>query len=228
MKQKQLFDEALFKSTYFGQLSEEEYLAINKSRKEIAFKRKDIIIKEGQGINELIYLKSGVIKISRQLENGKEQILTIAKSNEFIGLLTAFTDTNYQYSITALENCTIYSYKLTTINHIIQENGKFALTLMQQISGLINNIIKNRFSMYNKLLKGRIASVLLFFSEEVYHTNKFIIPLSRKEMASLIDMTPENVIRSLSDFKKENIIHAKTKHIEILNKELLVKISQLG
>ena len=45
MKQKQLFDEALFKSTYFGQLSEEEYLAINKSRKEIDFKRKDIIIK---------------------------------------------------------------------------------------------------------------------------------------------------------------------------------------
>lgn len=54
------------------------------------------------------------------------------------------------------------------------------------------------------------------------------MPISRKEIAELIGMTTENVIRILSEFKKEEIIRIEGKEIEILDFDRLQMISDRG
>jgi len=53
-------------------------------------------------------------------------------------------------------------------------------------------------------------------------------PLSRKEIAELIDMSTENVIRILSEFRKDNIIRIDGSCIEILNIGQLERICRFG
>jgi CRP-like cAMP-binding protein len=79
-----------------------------------------------------------------------------------------------------------------------------------------------------KHLRGRIAHVLLYFAGYIYNTNEFELPISRKEIAEYIGMTTENVIRTLSEFRKDKIIKINGKIIEIINRETLERISQLG
>ena len=79
-----------------------------------------------------------------------------------------------------------------------------------------------------KNLRGRIAYILLLFANDIYKTDAFDLPLSRKEIAQLIDMTTENVIRILSEFRKDEIIRINGKNIEILNKKSLNRISEHG
>jgi len=72
------------------------------------------------------------------------------------------------------------------------------------------------------------ALVLSDFAETVFASDSFDLPISRKEIGELIDMTPENVIRILSEFRRDGLIHLKGKHVEILNKHTLLKIRDLG
>jgi CRP/FNR family transcriptional regulator len=77
-------------------------------------------------------------------------------------------------------------------------------------------------------LRGRIASILLDFADNIYKNDSFDLPLSRKEMAELIGMTVENVIRILSEFKKDGIINIDGKSIDIVDRQKLQLIANFG
>ncbi|MDP4290470.1 MAG: helix-turn-helix domain-containing protein, partial [Bacteroidota bacterium] len=49
----------------------------------------------------------------------------------------------------------------------------------------------------------------------------FELPVSRREIAELIGMTTENVIRIFSEFRKEGIIRINGKEITIVDKTRL-------
>ena len=91
-------------------------------------------------------------------------------------------------------------------------------------SKVINNFIK----LSSRNLRGRLAYIILNFSDNIYKTDSFDLPLSRKEIAELIGMTVENVIRILSEFKKDGIINIDGKSIDILDKKKLQMISEFG
>jgi len=73
-----------------------------------------------------------------------------------------------------------------------------------------------------------VAFVLLYFASEIYRSMIFDMPVSRKEIADYIGMSTANVIRTLSDFKKEGIIRISGKTIEVVDKEKLEIISKHG
>ncbi len=49
------------------------------------------IIKEGTQITDFTYLKSGLVKLYRSDQSGKEQIITIAKPMDYVSLLSVFS-----------------------------------------------------------------------------------------------------------------------------------------
>ena len=79
-----------------------------------------------------------------------------------------------------------------------------------------------------KHLKGRVAHVLLYFANHIYENNEFELPISRREIAEYIGMTTENVIRTLSEFRKDKIIKIFGKDIQIADKKRLENISKFG
>ncbi len=52
--------------------------------------------------------------------------------------------------------------------------------------------------------------------------------LSRKELGELSSISEENAVRLLGEFKREGIISVDGKTIEILDKKILEKISEVG
>ena len=60
------------------------------------------IIKEGTLIKDFTYLKSGLVKLYRSNNSGKEQIITIAKPFDYVSLLSVFSNDRYNYSVAAL------------------------------------------------------------------------------------------------------------------------------
>jgi len=69
---------------------------------------------------------------------------------------------------------------------------------------------------------------LLYFSQDIYFSPEFDLPLSRKEMAEYVGMTTENVIRTLSEFRRDGILKIYGKTIQIVNIDILKSISEFG
>jgi CRP/FNR family transcriptional regulator len=212
----------------FGNLDDFEYKLINDARTERLYKRGEVIKREDEKVDSFLYLRKGLVKLFKTDKRGKEQILSINKPGDFVNLLTIFSKDNYRYSIEAIEDTLVCDVNLEVLEHIISTNGDFAMRVLNRMSNISEEIIENRFEMGQKQLKGRVATILLYFADDIYHKNIFELPITRREIGELITMTTENTIRAFSEFKRDGLINIQNKTISILNDERLKTIAKSG
>lgn len=217
-----------FRDVAFSTLDEDSIEELCRNRTEHSYQKGEIINLEGEKITDFKYLKYGLVKVYRKVAPGEEQIITITRPFEFVSNLSIFSEDNYKYSVSALEDSVVCSVNLEFIKGLFYKNGGFALGLLSRISKISDKIIIQTLDLRQKNLAGRVAFILLYFSNDIYNSKIFDLPVSRKEIADYIGMSPANVIRTLSDFKKDGIIKVLGRTIEIANAGKLEMISKRG
>ncbi|MBN2481571.1 MAG: Crp/Fnr family transcriptional regulator [Bacteroidales bacterium] len=216
------------KSLFFENVTTSEIESICTRKTEHEYSKGDIIIQEGEAIQDFIYLKTGLVKLYRSGNNGKEQIICFALPLDFVSLLSIFSEQKYNYSVAALEDSVTCNIRMEEVKSIASQNGKFTLSLIEKVNKATDRIILDFLEVKQKRLYGRIAYILLYFSKKIYNSKSFDLPVSRKEIAEYIGMTVENVIRSLSDLRKDGIIKIFGPNIEIVDEDRLLRISELS
>ena len=218
----------VYSSPLFEGLSDEELNYLAGFASNASFKKGDTIYLQGDEIHFISFLKKGLIKVFKKGEDGKDQIISIAKPNDCVGLLSVFSNKHHQYSTSALEDSVLYYIELSRLKYILRNNGAFGIRLLGRISTAADTIINNVYNIHKKNLRGRIAYILLEFADEIYLTDQFELPVSRREIGELIGMTTENVIRIFSEFRHDGIIAMHCKTISILNKQMLHSLEKFG
>ncbi len=209
------------KTLFYSSIRFEEMERYCSSRREISLKAGQHLIKQGEEIKDFIYLKEGLVKLYRESEHGQNQIISFGKPFDFVSLLSVFSDEKYNYSVSALTDSVACVFDLNEIKRTIQTNGTFALNLIQTQNRASDRIILNSLGLLQKRLYGRVATVLLYFAVEIYKSDEYELPVSRKEMAQYIGMSIENVIRAISAFRKDKIIQVYGKNLSILDRNRL-------
>jgi len=217
-----------FRDVVFAYLDEKSIDQLCDNKEEQSFRKGEIINHEGEKITNFKYLKSGLVKLYRRTATGDEQVITITRPFEFVSNMSIFSEERYQYSVSALEDSVVCTVNLDFIKELFLRNGSFAMGLLTKISMINDKIIRQTLDIRQKNLIGRVAFVLLYFTNEIYNSRVFDLPVSRKEIADYIGMSTANVIRTLSDFKKEGIIRIFGKTIEVVDLNRLEVISRRG
>jgi CRP-like cAMP-binding protein len=217
-----------FRDVVFSYLDDPSVEELCNNKEEQFFRKGEIINHEGEKIINFKYLKSGLVKLYRRTSTGEEQVITITRPFEFVSNMSIFSEERYQYSVSALEDSVVCMVKLDFIKELFLRNGGFAMGLLTKISMINDKIISQTLDIRQKNLVGRVAYVLLYFTNEIYNSRVFDLPVSRKEIADYIGMSTANVIRTLSDFKKEDIIRVFGKTIEVVDINKLEIISKRG
>jgi CRP/FNR family transcriptional regulator len=216
------------KELFVDKLTGDHFDLVCGGKVEKGYRQGETIIKEGTHIKDFIYLKSGLVKLYRTDVSGKEQIISISKPMDYVSLLSIFSNKKYNYSVTALEDSVTCNLKLEDVTAIVNENGTLALNLLSKMSRVADKLILDSLQIRVKHLRGRVAYLLIFFSQDIYSSLEFDLPLTRKEMAEYVGMTTENVIRTLSEFRKDGILKIYGKTIHIVNMESLKSIAEFG
>ena len=157
----------------FDLLNAEEINKINSSAKLVRYNSKDIIYKNNTPSSFLMYLKEGMVKVYKTDNHDKTIILEILLRDSFLGIVSVFSGTYHPFSAMAIEDCEIVYIELSIINEILLNNAPYAVKFIEIVSqrGLTNFLRLDSFT--RKQLPGRVADVLLFFSENVYKSLKF-------------------------------------------------------
>lgn len=217
-----------YRELMFSCLNSDEINVLCEYKTERSYKKGEIIVKEGDLIKEFFYLKNGLVKSFYVNCCDKIQIISVGTPMNFVSLLSVFSSETYKYRITALTDTTICCIDIGKIKELALNNGRFGIGLLKKVSQNADEIIMQKLNLSMRNMRGRVAYIILLFSEKIFYSNKFILPLNRKEIAQLIDLTAENVIRILSEFNNESIIKLKGKEIEILDIKKLKMICQMG
>ncbi len=203
----------------FDQLSENHLV--------LKFKKGDSIIKQGMYSTNVVFLRTGLAKI-HLAGPYHEQIVKLVKAPTYLGLPTTFGDKINQYSVTAVSEVEVCFIDVAIFQKILDENREFSHEIILE---LCRNELESFHRCANrtqKLLRGNMADALLEFSDEIFMSDTFTLPLSQVELANLVDTSRESVSRILTEFDKDGIIQIKGKEIQITNKKSLQLVSQNG
>jgi CRP-like cAMP-binding protein len=217
-----------FREIVFAYLDDQAIQELCNNKEEMAYRKGEIINHEGEKITDFKYLKTGLVKLYRRTSVGEEQVITITRPFEFVSNMSIFSEDRYKYSVSALEDSVVCVVNLDFIKNLFLKNGGFAMGLLTKISKINDKIINQTLDIRQKNLIGRVAFVLLYFTKEIYNSMVFDLPVSRKEIADYIGMSTANVIRTMSDFKRDGIIKVFGKTIEIVDLNKLEIISKRG
>ncbi len=216
------------KTLFFTHVTVDELTDICEIKEEKTFQKGDVITQEGETINEFLYLKEGLVKLSKSTIDGKDQIISFSKPFDFVSLLSVFSSDTYKYSVTVVEDSVVCTLDLPVVKLHAKQNAMFTMDLITRVSEATDKIVLDNLEIKRKHLRGRVAHVLLYFSNYIYERDEFELPISRREIAEYIGMTTENVIRTLSEFRKDKIIKIFGKDIQIADKKRLENISEFG
>ncbi len=208
-------------------LSPEDFEILESNAVQVLFKKGEVILKQGAISTNVAFLKSGLVKIHMQ-GPVNEKILRIIKAPSYLGITTTFGVKLNQFSATALEATTVCFIDSNIFREFIYKNGKFAHEIIIE---LCNNELydyQKSVSLSQKQIPGLVAETLLCMSDKIFNNDKFCFPLTRNEMSDMIGTTRESISRVLTEFSNDKIIELHGSEISILNKELLIQISEKG
>ena len=209
-------------------LTEDEKALIENNSNIVNYNTRDVIIKQNTRTSHVMFIKSGLVKVYKEGRNEKVIILQIARPGDFIGLLSLLGDKIYHYSASSLSKSQVIFIDVGVFNEIVSNNGFFAAQLMKQISKEGLHMLDKLMNNAHKQLPGRIADVLLFFSKNIYNSNVFELPMTRRELAEFACTTKESFIRTLAEFQHDRIINLNKRRVDIISMDILQTLSRLG
>ncbi len=218
-----------FKKNFFSLMSPEELEIVNINRKEIKYKKGDLICKQGTTPTHIICMFNGLAKI--YIEGNTSILLQILTSQNYIGIQNVFvpenTDGTYHYSVTALEDTHACLLDINQFRKVAYNSLPVTTEILHYLAKMESSFLKKIETLSQKNSHGRIADALIYLTE-IFNTDKIDLKLTRKDIADFSSTSLENTIRILSELKSDNIINLDGKRLEILDKKKLIQIRNLG
>jgi CRP-like cAMP-binding protein len=206
-----------------GQMEE-----IRQNTRVAAYQKREVIFRQNTPTSHIMYVISGLVKIYKEGRNKRNFILKIATPGDFIGLMSNYGNESHQYSASSIQSSEIGYIDNHVFESIIKNNNEFALSLIRTLSvdGLF--IFERLMGQSHKQLPGRIADVILYFSDVIFKREDFEFPMTRRELAELAGTTKESFIRTLAEFKNDKIIDLEDSRVSIKSMKIVRTLSELG
>lgn len=188
------------------------------------FKKKEFIYNEGSYPKGIFFINSGKVKTSLTNDDGKELITGLYNAGDFFGYLALLEETKYADTASVLEDvevCLIPKEDFYSLVYNSPEvSKKFIKMLSNELAAKEDQLLKLA---YNSVRK-RVAEALVTLYDKYAKENeeKFSMKMSREDLSNLVGTSTETVIRTLSDFKDENLVEVKGGLITVLNHSKLV------
>jgi CRP-like cAMP-binding protein/ActR/RegA family two-component response regulator len=182
-------------------------------------KKKELIYSEGNYPKGIYFLLKGKVKAFRTNEHGKEFITDLYKEGDFFGYNALLEDNKYTDSAAAFEDSTVCLIPKEEFFSLIYKNAdvsrKFINLMSNNLKDKEEKLIKLAYNSVRKRVAEALASLSNHYKKE--DEENFVIHISREDLANLAGTATETTIRTLSDFKEENLISIEKGSISILN-----------
>ena len=181
------------------------------------FKKGQVIFEEGETLNGVYCVKSGVCKLTKLSENGKDQVVKLVVKGGLLGKRSLVTEQKTNLSAVALNDMEMCFIPKSEIMDDLNKNPKFTMDVLKTMAEDLKESDQSLVSMAQKSVKRRMAEILMYIHDNFGTDDDgyLSIVISREDYASIVGTATESAIRILSQFKKEGIISTKGKQIKI-------------
>jgi CRP/FNR family transcriptional regulator, cyclic AMP receptor protein len=191
----------LFSSLTENQL---EILAAGSVRR--SFPKGRTIVAEGEPSQSLYILLSGRAKVQRSDAEGKEVILAVLGPGECFGEMSLIDDEPRSASVITIESCDFMAINKDSFKQMLVQSHDIAMQIMKGLIRRLREADKKIETLALLDVYGRVARVLLDFSEQIGSERVVKSRLPRQEIAKMIGASREMVSRVMKGLEVEGYI----------------------
>jgi len=158
-------------------------------------------------LSQLIVLHTGRLKIFRLSANGSEQLIRVLGPGEFTGETSVFTGQRPDDYATAVDDCQLCVIRHDDLNALVRQHPEIGLRMLATVSERLSDTEHRLNSLTSRDVESRLAEYLLGLPGTwPRRVATVTLPLAKKDVASLLDTSPESLSRALSSLATQGLI----------------------
>lgn len=187
--------------------------------KELTFKKGESIYEKGDRSNNLFLVLKGVVKTHTMDASGKELITALYKADDFLGFTSFDENTPYPETATTVEDVLLAVISKAKVREVLIENREVSLELVNLLTDNLSEVKEQLIQMAYSSVRKKTASTILQFVEIMNTRPDEPIRILRSDLATTAGIATESLIRTLSFFKKNELIEIDGRDIRVLDIE---------
>ena len=222
--------EALLDLPFFEGLSPKvlEPLAGHFIRKD--FERGDYLWKEGQAAANFTFVLSGRVKVAKYRPDGGETILGVFDEGDAVGHVAVFRRIPYPAGAMALDDTVVLEIYRDHFFATLRSEPRLLESLVEAMMKRSHDLVQRIHELTTQSAEQRLAMLFHRFGEKTGRRQKledgrmgiFVdLPLSRSDIADLINVRVETAIRIMSRWNKQGPVRTQPKGFLIDDMEAL-------
>lgn len=201
----------------------------------VHYKKGQVIFYEDNIPQGVYCISSGVIKLVKSSEDGREQIIRFSQRGDFLGYRALIADEPYVASAECIEDTVACFVPARVFLEVLDQNPKINREMMKSLCQELGIADERIASLAHKTVRERLAETLLLLhntfkndGKTEYEDDVIHIILPREDIANIVGTATETLIRLLSDFNKEGLVELQGKRIKLLDIPKLERIAAMA
>jgi CheY-like chemotaxis protein len=185
-------------------------------------KKGSMIYAEDSPGHSIFYLLKGEVKIFKNHEYGKELIVNLVNEGGFFGFTSFNENQPHSENAVAVSNVKLLKINKQELELIFKKNPSLSIQFMDLLIQNMDLLKNHMLHLVYDSVRKKTAEMLLELDDQNEHTN--VIEISRNNLANLIGIAKETLIRTLTELRDEEAIQTSRKAIKIINRSKLMNM----
>lgn len=189
-------------SALFGGLTEQDFEQMHEPVEQVGMKPGQVLYKVGDTGHHLFTIRSGLIKLVQYLPDGTQRIVRLVRSTDVLGL-EILVGPHYEHEAVVLRASELCRYPKEAVTRLSQSNPVLHKDLMTRWQKALTDADAWLTQLSTGSAKKRMANLLIRLLEE--GTTECYL-FSREDIGSILSITIETASRTISEFKRLNLM----------------------
>jgi CRP/FNR family transcriptional regulator len=203
-----------------GALTPEQLKKLNRFTKQYSYESGHEMLSAGEDVHRYSNILRGVVKLSKLLADGRQQIVGLQFAPDFMGRL--FREQS-EVIADAATDVTVCSFPKAVLEDLIRESPDLEHKLHEQALEELDEAREWMLTLGRKTAGEKVASFLYLIASNIdpeldEHDGpiQFELPLKRSDIADFLGLTIETVSRQITKLRKTGIIEVENNRTVIV------------
>ncbi|KOV87172.1 Crp/Fnr family transcriptional regulator [Nocardia sp. NRRL S-836] len=206
--------------SFWGMLDAADRSALQGVATGVEFSPRSVICHQGDPSHNVLVVLRGRVRVSRVAATGVETLLAVRGPGEIVGELSAVDGMGRSASVTAIDPVYGLMISARALEALCRTRPGITWTVLrvvvsrQRASGDRQDL-RTGPSLY------RVGAALVLLAHREGDELMATVPLSQQELASIVGISRETLVRTLKVLRDEGVICTRRNRVEILREEEL-------